>query len=141
MIAPQLTGPFDIIGDVHGCFPELKELLQKLGYELNWEGGKLATFAHPQNRRLIFVGDFVDRGPDSPAVMKLVMRLVELELAMAVIGNHDDKLMRKLAGRNVQINHGLDITLAQLAHEPKILHDQIRDFLNSLPYYLWLDNK
>lgn len=140
MIAPNQTGPFDIIGDVHGCFPELVELLETLGYGLNWEKETLQTVTHPQDRRLIFVGDFVDRGPDSPAVLKLVMRLLELEVAFAVIGNHDDKLMRKLAGRNVQINHGLDTTLAQLEQEPKTFHDQVRDFLATLPYYLWFDN-
>jgi protein phosphatase len=49
------TGPFDIVGDIHGCDDELTELLEKLGY-----GG---DFSHPQNRRLVFVGDIVDRGP------------------------------------------------------------------------------
>src|SRR5688572_2623616 len=137
MIAPNQTGPFDIIGDVHGCFPELVELLTLCGYEIIWEKEKVKSVSHPANRRIIFVGDFVDRGPDSPAVMKLVMRLVELEIAFAVIGNHDDKLMRKLAGRNVQINHGLDITLEQMKSEPKVFHEQVHDFLEKLPYYLW----
>ena len=140
MIAPNQTGPFDIIGDVHGCYPELVELLGLLHYEIAWENEKAKMVTHPENRRLIFVGDFVDRGPDSPAVLKLVMRLLELEIAFAVIGNHDDKLMRKLAGRNVQINHGLDITLDQLKPEPKIFHQHVHDFLESLPYYLWFDN-
>ena len=140
MIAPNQTGPFDIIGDVHGCYPELVELLNELGYEITWEKEKVQAISHPQNRRLIFVGDFVDRGPDSPSVLKLVMRLMELQIAFAVIGNHDDKLMRKLSGRNVQINHGLDITLAQMENEPKLFHNQVRDFLEALPYYLWFDN-
>ena len=134
MIAPNQTGPFDIIGDVHGCYPELVELLNELGYEITWEKEKVQAISHPQNRRLIFVGDFVDRGPDSPAVLKLVMRLIELQIAFAVIGNHDDKLMRKLSGRNVQINHGLDITLAQMENEPKLFHNHVRDFLEALPY-------
>lgn len=141
MIAPNQTGPFDIIGDVHGCYPELVELLGLLGYEITWENEQAKTVSHPTNRRLIFVGDFVDRGPDTPAVLRLVMKLVELQIAYSVIGNHDDKLMRKLAGRNVQINHGLDTTLDQLKTEPKIFHEQIHDFLNSLPYYLWFENK
>ncbi len=140
MIAPQQTGPFDIIGDVHGCYPELLELLELLNYEIKWAGKNVQDITHPENHRLIFVGDFVDRGPDSPAVLKLVMKAMELGIAFSVIGNHDDKLMRKLAGRNVQINHGLDTTLAQLESEPKVFHDQVKDFLAALPYYLWFDN-
>src|SRR5687768_1329779 len=72
--------------------------------------------------------------------MRLVMKLVALEMAFAVIGNHDDKFMRKLFGRPVQINHGLDTTLEQFKKEPQIFHDQVKDFLANLPYFLWFDN-
>ena len=141
MIAPNQTGPFDIIGDVHGCYPELLELLALLGYEISWEGEKIKDIIHPKYHRIIFVGDFVDRGPDSPAVLKLVMRAIELQIAFAVIGNHDDKLRRKLMGRNVHINHGLDITLAQLEKEPPQISVRIRNFLELLPHMLWFDDK
>jgi protein phosphatase len=88
------TGPFDIIGDVHGCFAELSLLLDRLGY---------VDGVHPEGRRPVFVGDLVDRGPDVVGVLRLVM---SLEDAIVVPGNHDVKLSRKLNGRDVQITHG-----------------------------------
>src|SRR5688572_14244526 len=104
MIAPQLTGPFDIIGDVHGCYPELVELLQKIGYEIIEKGKGEVDVNNPHKRKLIFVGDLTDRGPNSVAVLKLVMYVLQHHKGYCVIGNHDDKLMRKLMGRSVQIN-------------------------------------
>jgi protein phosphatase len=96
-------GPFDIIGDVHGCFDELTQLLEKLGYE-TIEGG---LYQPPEGRKLIFVGDLVDRGPMSPAVMRLVMDMCKAGHALAVPGNHDIKFMRAIRGKNVQVTHGL----------------------------------
>lgn len=61
------TGPFDIIGDVHGCGEELRALLAKLGYRLEGEGAH-----HPDGRKAVFLGDLVDRGPDLPGVLRLV---------------------------------------------------------------------
>ncbi|MFC5270237.1 metallophosphoesterase [Adhaeribacter terreus] len=130
----------DIIGDVHGCYPELLALLAKLGYEVQHPHGNTPEITHPEDRKLAFVGDFVDRGPDSPGVLKLVMHSVGQHKAFAVIGNHDDKLMRKLMGRNVQINHGLDTTLAQLEHEPPQFSIRVRRFLEMLPHLLWFDD-
>ncbi|MFK5004614.1 metallophosphoesterase, partial [Klebsiella pneumoniae] len=60
-------GPFDIIGDVHGCLDELTALLARLGYEPAGPGG---VPVHPAGRRAVFVGDLVDRGPDSPGVLR-----------------------------------------------------------------------
>ncbi|HSI89706.1 MAG TPA: metallophosphoesterase [Adhaeribacter sp.] len=131
----------DIIGDVHGCYPELLSLLEKLGYEVKNPQSNAPEISHPDNRKPAFVGDFVDRGPDSPGVLKLVMHAVGQGRAYAVIGNHDDKLMRKLMGRNVQINHGLDTTLAQLENEPPHFAMRARRFLEILPYRLWFDDK
>ena len=103
-------GPFDIIGDVHGCFDELTELLATLGYQTGLSAG---AWHHPEGRKLVFVGDLVDRGPKSPEVVRLVMDSVKFGSAFAVPGNHDVKFMRKTFGKNVQITHGLAESLAQ----------------------------
>jgi protein phosphatase len=96
-------GPFDIIGDVHGCYDELHALLTELGYEINSH----YEARHPEGRKAVFLGDLVDRGPKIPEVLKLVMTMTDSGHALAVPGNHDTKLMRKLRGRDVQITHGL----------------------------------
>ncbi|WP_124728266.1 polynucleotide kinase-phosphatase [Staphylospora marina] len=132
------TGPFDIVGDVHGCFDELTELLEKLGYRV--EGGReRPTASHPEGRRAVFLGDLVDRGPDSPAVLRLVMNMVRDGQAYCVPGNHDVKLVRKLAGKNVQVRHGLEVTLAQLEQEPPEFAEEVRQFLVGLVSHLVLD--
>ncbi|HTG45786.1 MAG TPA: AAA family ATPase, partial [Verrucomicrobiae bacterium] len=97
-------GPFDIIGDVHGCFDELVTLVTQLGYNID----ETACTVRPANgRKLVFVGDLVDRGPKITQVLKLVMNAVASGAALCVPGNHDMKLLRKLRGREVQITHGL----------------------------------
>ena len=97
------AGPFDLIGDVHGCLDELTELFEKLGYTvagvLDPDGRPAVHVAPPEDRKAIFVGDLVDRGPDTPGVLRLVMRMVEAGTGLCVRGNHDDKLARKLNGR------------------------------------------
>ena len=102
-------GPFDIIGDVHGCYDELIALLGMLGYSEK-PGG---SWHHPGGRKLVFLGDLVDRGPKSPSVVRLVMESVNAGAAMCVPGNHDVKFMRKIWGKDVQITHGLAESLAQ----------------------------
>jgi protein phosphatase len=136
-------GPFDIIGDVHGCCAELEMLLDRLGYlERETEHGPVRS--HADGRRAVFVGDLVDRGPDSPGVLRLVMNMVEAGTALAVPGNHDLKLVKKLAGRDVKIAHGLAQTLEQLGALPeaeqKPFCDKARVFLDKLVSHLWLDD-
>ncbi|WP_028066365.1 polynucleotide kinase-phosphatase [Solirubrobacter soli] len=121
------TGPFDIIGDVHGCFDELVSLLASLGY---------VDGVHPQGRRLVFVGDLVDRGPGVVDVLRLVMGLDD---AIVVPGNHDAKLVRKLSGRDVQITHGLAESLEQLGGEPPEFVDAVREYLHGLVSHAVLD--
>ena len=135
-------GPFDIIGDVHGCREELEALLDRLGYvPIEREGGFVRE--HPNGRRAIFVGDLVDRGPDSPGVLQLVMDMVTAGSALAVPGNHDAKFVRKLSGKDVKIAHGLAETLEQLDALPddarKPFCDKARSFLDRLVSHLWLD--
>jgi len=132
-------GPFDIIGDVHGCLDELTSLLTKLGYEVDGLPGSPAA-RHPAGRKAVFLGDLVDRGPDSPGVLRLVMSMVRDGTALCVPGNHDVKLMRKLQGRDVRITHGLAETLEQLASEPAAWRREIADFLDGLVSHYVLDN-
>ncbi|MCY3737750.1 MAG: AAA family ATPase, partial [Gemmatimonadaceae bacterium] len=111
------SGPFDIIGDIHGCHDELVELLGALGWEIG-PGASGPMAHHPEGRKAVFLGDLVDRGPRSPEVLRLAMSMVEAGTALCVPGNHDVKLVRKLQGRDVQVTHGLAETLEQLEREP-----------------------
>ena len=129
-------GPFDIIGDIHGCADELSELLTTLGYA----AGSTGIWSHPQGRRVIFLGDLVDRGPRIPDVLRIVMRMVEAGNALAVPGNHDIKLMRKLRGRDVQVTHGLQDSLRQLESEPEEFRRQVADFIDDLVSHYTLDD-
>ncbi len=136
----DVTGPFDIIGDVHGCRAELETLLEKLGYALTRDAaGRPVGAAHPDGRTAVFVGDLVDRGPDSPGVLRLVMGMVAAGTAICVPGNHEQKLARKLNGRNVQLTHGLPETLAQLAQEPPEFIAEVRAFIDGLISHYVLD--
>ncbi|WP_241987605.1 AAA family ATPase [Cryobacterium sp. TMT1-66-1] len=107
------SGPFEAIGDVHGCCSELEALLGKLGYELMRDDEDRPIDAvHPQGRRAIFLGDLIDRGPDTPGVLRLAMGMVAAGHALAVPGNHEAKLVRALDGKKVQTSHGLAETAA-----------------------------
>ena len=132
-------GPFDIIGDVHGCLDECIQLLRTLGYTV---AGTRETpeVTAPQGRRAIFVGDLVDRGPDSPGVLRLVIAMVANGTAFCVPGNHDVKLMKKLRGRDVKISHGLAETLQQLESEPEDFGKQAADWIYSLVSHLVFDD-
>ncbi|RYG36273.1 polynucleotide kinase-phosphatase [bacterium] len=130
------TGPFDLIGDVHGCFDEMVDLLLALGYPV--EGGLLG--AHPEGRKPVFLGDLVDRGPDSPGVLRFVMDAVTRELAICVPGNHDERLLRKLKGREVKLTHGLAETIQQLEEQSPEFLLEVRKFLDSLRSHYVLDN-
>jgi protein phosphatase len=129
-------GPFDVIGDVHGCFDELSELLVRLGYTLP-EAAR--PVGHPMGRKVVFLGDLVDRGPGIVEVLRLVMDAVEAGSALCVIGNHEWKLVRKLWGRNVKVAHGLAETLAQLDREPEAFRERVARFIEGLPSHYVLD--
>ncbi|MGA7952384.1 MAG: AAA family ATPase [Gloeobacterales cyanobacterium] len=133
-------GPFDIIGDIHGCFEEVHKLLTKLGYEIIPEPEGHYAVHHPEGRKVIFLGDLVDRGPKIPAVLKLVMNMVESGVALCVPGNHDTKLLRKLRGENVRITHGLAESLAQLTEESPAFKEQVMTFINKLVSHYVLDD-
>ena len=137
-------GPFDIIGDVHGCFDELVVLLERLGYEFGERAGPGGepgfTVSHPQERKAVFLGDLVDRGPGVARVIRLVMGMVGDGTALCVAGNHESKLVRKLGGRNVQISHGLAESLEQLETEPPEFRQRAAAFLDGLISHYVLDD-
>ncbi|MFB6959425.1 polynucleotide kinase-phosphatase [Streptomyces sp. NPDC056309] len=126
----HLTGPFDIIGDIHGCAAELESLLAKLGY---------TDGAHPEGRTAVFVGDLVDRGPDSPGVLRRVMSMAEAGNALCVPGNHENKYGRHLKGRKVQPTHGLAETIAQMEGESEEFKARVREFIDGLVSHYVLD--
>lgn len=130
----DLRGPFDFIGDVHGCLPELRDLLTDLGYAL--DGDQVTP---PAGRTAVFVGDLVDRGPDSAGVLRLVMNMVASGAALCVPGNHEEKLKRALDGKQVQALHGLDGTLAQIEAAGPEFRQEVRRFLGGLISHFVLD--
>ena len=137
-------GPFDVIGDVHGCFDELCALLDELGYAIERSADDAEGFGYkvaaPADRKAVFVGDLVDRGPKTPDVLRLVMSMTAGGAALCVPGNHDMKLMRKLAGKDVQLTHGLAETLEQLGHETPEFRERVRAFLDGLVSHYVFDD-
>ncbi|MFG2437223.1 polynucleotide kinase-phosphatase [Streptomyces sp. NPDC048508] len=126
----HLTGPFDIVGDIHGCASELETLLGKLGY---------VDGTHPEGRTAVFVGDLVDRGPDTPGVLRRVMSMVGSGDALCVPGNHENKLGRHLKGRKVQHTHGLAETIEQLDAQSDAFRSSVREFVDGLVSHYVLD--
>jgi protein phosphatase len=142
------TGPFDIIGDVHGCAVELEHLLGKLGYgrivvaghEPGWSN---TGFIHPEGRKVVFVGDLVDRGLRVLDTLSIARNMVTFGSALCVPGNHDMKLLKKLNGRDVQVTHGLAETLAEIDALPDDMRpaftQSLAQFLDGLVSHYVLD--
>ena len=137
------TGPFDIIGDVHGCADELEELLTKLGYTITTtddpELGRRYRVVPPAGRRLVFVGDLVDRGPRVGDTLRLVMDMTEAGSALCVLGNHEAKVEKWLRSRDVQIKHGLDTTIADLEAGGDVFKRRVKTFIGKLISHYMLD--
>lgn len=129
------TGPFDIIGDVHGCADELISLLDRLGYDT-----AAAPVTHPEGRRALFLGDLVDRGPASDRVLELVMGMTQAGTGLCILGNHENKLGRALAGRNVTASHGLAETLEQLHTRTPEFREQVAAFIDAMVSHYVLDH-
>lgn len=135
-------GPFDVIGDVHGCGDELERLLRTLGYVATESSAPSSEFAagplytHPEGRKAVFVGDLVDRGPRVLDVLRIVANMTRHGSGFCVQGNHDHKLLRLLAGSDVKIKHGLAETLAELDGLPPEIQPRFRrelaEFLDDL---------
>ena len=142
-------GPFDFIGDVHGCCDELEELLVELGYEPcpadgTGPGWADLCYTHPEGRKAVFVGDLVDRGPRIIDTLSLVRNMVATGSALCVPGNHDTKLLKKLRGNDVQITYGLAESLAEVEAVPEEVREpfckELSAFLYSLVSHYVLDD-
>lgn len=129
-------GPFDIIGDIHGCYNELNELLDKLGYIRNENDIPV----HPDGRKVIFLGDFCDRGSNNTEVLKLAINMVKSGNALAVVGNHDVKLVKYLNRKKVQLTYGLDKTAEELSQQSDDFRKEVHDFMDSLISHYVLDD-
>jgi protein phosphatase len=126
------VGPFDIIGDVHGCAEELNGLLDRLGYTGT-------PRRHADGRKAVFLGDLVDRGPGIVEVLRTAMSMTRAGTALCVPGNHEMKLLRKLRGKNVKLTHGIAQTLEQLEREPPELTGEVASFIDDLVSHYLLD--
>ncbi len=137
LVQPLFDGPLDIVGDIHGEIEALRALLKHLRYA---DDG-----SHPEQRRLVFLGDLTDRGPDSPAVIEIVQRFVTAGRAQCVLGNHDLNILledRKhdnhwFFGEPWSLDGSAETTPAVLADEP--LRQKIKEFFRSLPLALERD--
>ncbi len=128
-------GPFDVIGDIHGCLEELETLLDALGYARDDDAGR----RHPDGRRVIFLGDLVDRGPDIVGVLGLVGRMVAAGQATCLRGNHEVKLLRWLEGKPISPGHGAQASVEQLEAAPAEARAAARRLIEAMPYHLRLD--
>lgn len=148
-------GPLDIVGDVHGCADELEQLLAKFGYmpldidnDNNMDQPPSlwgnVSYRHPAGRKLVFVGDLVDRGPRVVDVLRIARNMVRSGDALCVPGNHDVKLLRKLRGANVQLKHGLAQSVAEIEALPEEGRDafiaELCEFLDGLVSHYVLDD-
>ena len=132
-------GPFDIIGDIHGCLDEALDLISALGYRCEVQEGRHVV-SHPQGRKLVFVGDLVDRGPDSPGVVRLVSDVVASGQGFCVAGNHDVKLSRALRGRDVKLTHGLAESMDQMRSHSQDFRRFSAEFLDGLVSHYVFDD-
>ena len=138
-------GPFDLIGDLHGCAGELVALLGRLGYR---RASERTPFRHPSGRRAVFVGDLVDRGPRVLETAGLAMEMAACGSALAVPGNHDDELAARLAGdaaEEAAPSPGTAVTLRQLEAAPaaarRAFVRRFPEFVATLPSHLLLDGE
>lgn len=131
------TGPFDLIGDIHGCYDELCALLTKLDYKVDSEN---CTATPPDERKAVFLGDLCDRGPKNVEVLRLVMNMTEAGQALCIPGNHDVKLLKYLRSKKVSLTHGLDTTVAQLEEESEEFRQKVSEFLDGLISHYVLDD-
>ncbi len=133
-------GPFDFIGDVHGCARELTELLRRLGYARR---SARTPFRHPEGRRAVLLGDLVDRGPRIIEAVRIAMRMVDDGAAFCVPGNHEETLLRCLDGEPVKRSPGILRSLQQIEALPKARRarfvEELRQFVAALPPHLVLD--
>lgn len=127
---------YDFIGDVHGCKKTLDALFVKLGYA--WRGN---VWVHPHGRIPVFLGDLIDKGPDSYGVLKLALRMVFRNKALYVPGNHCEKLYRFIKGGGTNLSVQLQKTIAQIkgSIDGKALMRDFASFMSKVKTHLVLD--
>lgn len=133
LVQPLFDGPIDLVGDVHGEIGALNALMGRLGYD---QAGR-----HPERRRIVFVGDLVDRGENSPAVLQLVRQLVAAGSAQAVLGNHELNLLlaKRKEGNGWFYADDHDQTAGHFldaARSDDCQREETRTFLETLPLVL-----
>ncbi|MCV9964948.1 polynucleotide kinase-phosphatase [Pararhizobium sp. BT-229] len=138
----DVTGPFDVIGDIHGMTEELEALLAKLGWSLSWSGEgeeRRAALSHPDGRKLVFVGDAVDRGPRSLDALRIMRSAVESGVGYAVASNHDARISRWLRGQAVSEGGGIETTQAEFEGLSEAFRVSMGEFIDGLPAHYVFD--
>lgn len=142
VLLAEIGAGVDVVGDIHGCYDEILELLGELGYVPDAAG----LYRHPEGRTLISVGDVMSRGPKSLDTMRFWKKHCEAGIARMIDSNHGWKIARYLSGRNVTLSHGdenIAAELAQYAREAgeaaaNELEEELKQFLLSAPSHLVL---
>ena len=135
-------GPFDVVGDIHGATDEAEELLARLGWAVTWSGegeDQVPVLSHPEGRKLVFLGDVVDRGPRSRDALLLMESAVKSGVGYAVASNHDHRFMRWLLGNEVTMGHGLELTVAEFEGTSEEYRRRLGEFLYGLQAQLVFD--
>jgi predicted kinase len=142
LINPNIlaTDKIDAIGDVHGMYDELRTLIHKMGYTID----ERSRITHPDNRKLLFLGDVIDRGPKSIEVLSF-MRSAVNQGHYAILGNHESKLLKLLKDYRLgnAITPSFTSTLEtfyKFLAQPKEYQEEMHNFLSGLPRYYTLDN-
>lgn len=136
----DLSGPFDIVGDLHGCAVELTALLRQLGWQVEVApDGTPVDASHPDGRTLVFVGDLVDRGPEVAQTLRFAQALCEAGRALCVQGNHEKKLVRKLRKPDSNAGPGVRSSITQLEAADPTWVAAATDWMEALPGHLLLD--
>ncbi len=133
---------YDLIGDVHSCGDELGELLELLGYRITWaqeHGERVACITPPAGRKVILLGDLLDRGPKAADTLRIAMAIVAQDCGYILMGNHDFLFTIGILGSPQPIHADAAQTISQLAHESAQFFWNLRDMFSDLPTYLWLD--
>ena len=134
----HLHGPFDIIGDIHGCARELKDLLVKLGHA-RCEKDAFELCRHIDDRRVVLLGDLVDRGPANLETLEIARRLQSEFGALVITGNHDDKFERYLRGNKITISPAMAPTVREFEKLQQSDKDAYASWLRSLEAHYVLD--
>ena len=133
---------YDIIGDIHSCADELEELIRTLGYEVTWsqeQDERTVKIVPPHGRKLVLLGDLVDRGPKSADTLRLAIAVIDQNCGYVIMGNHDIYLAQWMRGANLPINPGIAQTINQLSRESEPFLRAALATISALPTYLWLD--